>query len=439
MTVMREISGWGRWPRRVCTLETPRDPAAAAAAAARPGAMIARGLGRAYGDAALNPDRTVAADRLNRFESFDPATGVLIAEAGVSLAEIIDTFVPRGFFPAVTPGTKFVTLGGAIAADVHGKNHHAVGSFGDHVLWLDLATAGGVRRCSLDASPDLFNATIGGMGLTGIVLRAAIRLMRVQSGWMRQRTVIAPDLSAAIAVFEGNLHVPYSVAWIDCLATGAARGRSLVYLGDHAGADDLDGAAPFDIPRRAARSMPVDAPSGALNRWSVRAFNAAYFRAGARKPAEALVDWDRYFYPLDAIHGWNRIYGRRGFAQHQCVLPLAAAYDGLGQMLDAIAASGLGSFLAVLKRFGPGAPQRPLSFPIEGYTLALDLPLTGDALTLMDRLDDIVVAAQGRIYLAKDARMTQRTFEAGYGPGLGAFAAMTNPRFSSLQSKRLGL
>ncbi|MFT6061117.1 MAG: FAD/FMN-containing dehydrogenase, partial [Paracoccaceae bacterium] len=255
MTVVREISGWGRWPRRICTLETPRDPAAAAAAAARPGAMIARGLGRAYGDAALNPDRTVAADRLNRFESFDPDTGVLIAEAGVSLAEIIETFLPRGFFPAVTPGTKFVTLGGAIAADVHGKNHHAVGSFGDHVLWLDLATAGGVRRCSPDASPDLFNATIGGMGLTGIVLRAAIGLMRVQSGWMRQRTVVAPDLSAAIAVFEGTLHVPYSVAWIDCLATGTARGRSLVYLGDHAGADDLDGAAPFDIPRRAARSM----------------------------------------------------------------------------------------------------------------------------------------------------------------------------------------
>ncbi|MFT4794711.1 MAG: decaprenylphospho-beta-D-ribofuranose 2-oxidase [Paracoccaceae bacterium] len=439
MTVVREISGWGRWPRRICTLETPRDPAAAAAAAARPGAMIARGLGRAYGDAALNPDRTVAADRLNRFESFDPDTGVLIAEAGVSLAEIIETFLPRGFFPAVTPGTKFVTLGGAIAADVHGKNHHAVGSFGDHVLWLDLATAGGVRRCSPDASPDLFNATIGGMGLTGIVLRAAIGLMRVQSGWMRQRTVVAPDLSAAIAVFEGTLHVPYSVAWIDCLATGTARGRSLVYLGDHAGADDLDGAAPFDIPRRAARSMRVDAPSGALNRWSVRAFNAAYFRAGARKPAEALVDWDRYFYPLDAIHGWNRIYGRRGFAQHQCALPLATSQDALAQMLDAIAASGLGSFLAVLKRFGPGAPQRPLSFPIEGYTLALDLPLTGDALTLMGRLDDIVVAAHGRIYLAKDARMTQRTFESGYGPGLGAFAAMTNPSFSSLQSKRLGL
>lgn len=435
MTPPREISGWGRWPRRVCALETPRDPDAAAAAAARPGAMIARGQGRAYGDAAMNPARTVSTARLDRFESFDPDTGVLVAESGASLAQVIETFLPRGFFPAVTPGTKFVSIGGAIAADVHGKNHHAVGSFGDHVLWLDLATADGVRRCGPDASPDLFNATIGGMGLTGIVLRAAIRLMRVESGWMRQRTVVAPNLSAAIDAFEGNLHVPYSVAWIDCLAGGAARGRSLVQLADHARADE----GPADIPRRAARTAPADAPSGALNRWSVRAFNAAYYRAGARRPAEALVDWDRYFYPLDAIHGWNRIYGRRGFAQHQSALPLDASRDGLAEMLGLIEASGLGSFLAVLKRFGPGAPQRPLSFPIKGYTLALDLPLTGGALTLMDRLDDIVVAAGGRTYLAKDARMTQRTFEAGYGRGLGAFRPLIDPQFASLQSKRLGL
>lgn len=437
MTGPAQISGWGRWPRRACALEAPRDPIAAAAAAMRPGAMIARGLGRAYGDAAMNAGRTVTTDRLNRFESFDD--GLLVAEAGASLAEIIDTFLPRGFFPAVTPGTKFVTLGGAVAADVHGKNHHAAGSFGDHVAWLDLAMADGVRRCSPTENADLFNATLGGMGLTGIVLRAAIRLRPVESGWMRQRTIVAPDLAAAMAAFEENLHVPYSVAWIDCLATGAERGRSLVYLGDHARAADLNGASPFDIPRRAARNLPFDAPACTLNRWSVRAFNAAYFRAGARKASETLVDWDRYFYPLDALHGWNRIYGRRGFAQHQSVLPLATSADGLAAMLDAIAASGLGSFLAVLKRFGKGAPQRPMSFPIEGHTLALDLPATGDAMTLMDRLDEIVVAAGGRIYLAKDARMTQRTFEAGYADGLRAFAPMTGPQFASLQSRRLGL
>jgi decaprenylphospho-beta-D-ribofuranose 2-oxidase len=445
VTAHPELSGWGRWPRRACALTAPRSPAAAADLAARPapGGMIARGLGRAYGDSALNPGCTASTARLNRMLAFDPGTGDLTAEAGVSLAEIIATFLPRGFFPAVTPGTKFVTLGGAIAADVHGKNHHVAGSFGDHVRWFDLARGDGVLRCSAEQNPDLFHATLGGMGLTGIVLRACIRLRRVDTAWMRQRTVVAPDLSAAIAAFEGAMDAPYSVAWIDCLARGAARGRSLVQLADHAAPGDIGARAPFVTPARRARRVPISAPPFALTPLSVRAFNAAYFRAGARAPAEALVDWDRYFYPLDAVLGWNRIYGARGFAQHQCALPLAVAGDALAAMLDMIAASGLGSFLAVLKRLGPGAPARPLSFPIEGYTLALDFPISPAALTLMDRLDEVVAGAGGRLYLAKDSRMTQGMFEAGYGAGRADFARMAGrgdaPRFASLQSQRLGI
>jgi FAD/FMN-containing dehydrogenase len=441
------IAGWGRWPIRGCRIARPRDPDEATASLSRPTA-IARGLGRAYGDSALNPELTVSTERLNRMLAFDPAGAELAAEAGVSLAEVIAAFLPRGFFPSVTPGTKFVTLGGAIAADVHGKNHHRDGSFGDHVLWLDLLCGdGAVRRCSPQENPELFRATIGGMGLTGVILRAAIRLKRVSSGWIRQRTVVARDLDAAIAAFEDNLDATYSVAWIDCLASGRARGRSLVHLGDHAEAESLPpdrAAAPFSVPRRRALRAPLDAPAWALNRWTVQAFNAAYYRAGRRAEGQVFIDWDRYFYPLDAVRDWNRIYGRRGFSQHQCAIPLATSRDALAEMLDAIAGAGLGSFLAVLKRFGPGAPDRPLSFPIEGYTLALDFPLTPDALTLMDRIDEITLAAGGRIYLAKDSRMTQRTFEAGYGEGGAALAAAAAASggpvaFSSLQSRRLGL
>lgn len=447
MSNLRELSGWGRWPRRPCTVATPRDPEAAARLAAGPGEMIARGMGRSYGASAMNPALTVETAALDRIIAFDPATGELTAEAGLTLGEIIDIYLPRGWFPPVTPGTKFVTLGGAIGADVHGKNHHAVGSFGHHVLWFDLALASGeIARCSPQENVELFNATIGGMGLTGIVLRVCTRLMRVESGYFRQKTLVAPNLDAAIAAFEAAFDATYSVAWIDVLAKGAKRGRSLIYLGEHAAAEEVPRAwgDPLGPKRRPTRRAPVDAPNGALNGLSVRAFNHVYFRAGAKKRPTELVDWDSYMYPLDSILEWNRMYGRRGFAQYQTVLPLDTARDALAEQLDAIAAAGAGSFLAVLKRMGPGAPERPFSFPMAGYTLALDFPLTPEALTLMDRLDEITLAAGGRLYLAKDARMTQATFEASYREGLAAFDRMArrdpaSPRFRSLQSRSLGL
>lgn len=446
MTAEIELSGWGRWPRRTCDVATPAGPDKVVAALGT-GSAIARGLGRAYGDSAMNPERTVSTARLDRFISFDAATGELVAEAGVSLGQIIETFLPLGFFPPVTPGTKFVTLGGAIAADVHGKNHHGAGAFGDHVLWLDLTGPdGGNLRCSTEENTDLFRATIGAMGLTGVITRAAIRLIPVETGWIRQRTVVAENLEAAIETFEANLDVTYSVAWIDCLASGDAQGRSLVYLGEHARADDPDLPTGdlLNPPARRKKKVPIDAPSWALNRLSVRAFNHLYFRAGQRAPESQLIDWDTYFYPLDAVLEWNRIYGARGFAQYQCALPLEASRAGLSALLDTIAAAGLGSFLAVLKRFGKGAANRPLSFPIEGYTLALDFPMSLAALTLMDRLDEITLGHGGRLYLAKDSRMTQHTFEESYATRRQAFTRIRNKlpgaeRFQSLQSKRLGL
>jgi decaprenylphospho-beta-D-ribofuranose 2-oxidase len=440
---MIELSGWGRFPRRRAEVLRPADTAAVARAVAA-GPLIARGLGRAYGDAATAP-RVLDMTGMDRFLAFDPATGRLEAEAGLSLATIVETLLPRGWFPSVTPGTRFVTLGGAIAADVHGKNHHRDGSFGSFVDWIDvLGPDGTVTRASRSENAELFGWTIGGMGLTGVILRAGIRLRPVETGWIRQQTIPAPDLDAAIEAFEARMDATYSVAWIDALAQGAALGRSLVMLGEHARLPDLPSAArraPFATPEPLRLGLPFDLPEFALSPVTVRAFNALYWALGRRKAGMALVPWRPYFYPLDAVGGWNRLYGRRGFAQFQCVLPLASSREGLRAILSAIAADGSGSFLAVLKRFGPQAS--PISFPSEGYTLALDFPASPGPLRLLARLDALVADHGGRFYLAKDARMPSETLHRT-DPRMADFAAWRRAgghagAFASDLSDRLGL
>jgi FAD/FMN-containing dehydrogenase len=362
---------------------------------------------------------------------------VLVAEAGVMLSDIIATFLPRGWFPRVVPGTRFVTLGGAIAADVHGKNHHVDGSFRACVDWVEVMGADGAvtRATPGDA---LFDWTLGGMGLTGIILRAAIRLRPVESPWMLQRTIVAHGLDAALAAFEENPDAPYSVAWIDALAGGDALGRSLVMLGRHA----TSAEAPAKPPReqRKRPRVPAFFPP-LLNRYSVAAFNALHYRTGARRPGWRPVGWESYFFPLDAIDHWNRLYGRRGFLQFQCVVPLATARDGLKEILTLSAASGQASFLSVLKRFGPGTGR--FSFPMEGYTLALDFPANDKSLRLMTELDRVVVAHGGRFYLAKDARLPADVLGEA-DPRVAAFAAMRKEHgltqaFTSEQAQRLGL
>lgn len=437
------LSGWGRYPRQDCAVAQPRGEADLRALLAK-GPLIARGNGRGYGDCALNEANTVDMRRFDHMLTFDPGTGQLVAEAGVLLADIIAAFLPRGWFPAVTPGTKFVTVGGMIAADVHGKNHHRDGGFGAFVDWIDLfGDDGTVRRCSRTENADLFAWSIGGMGLTGIVLRAAFRLRRVESGWIRQTGIAARNLDAAMALFDAHDVATYSVAWIDCLARGAHLGRSVVTLGEHAALDELPAerrADPFGIPRRRAPAVPFAPSVTPLNRVTVKAFNAAYWRSHAARQGERLVGWDSYFYPLDAIADWNRIYGRNGFAQFQCAIPLAEARAGLTCLLEAIADSGQGSFLAVLKRLGAAAG--PFSFPLEGYTLALDFPVSAKSLDLMTRLDRIVIDHGGRFYLAKDSRMTPETLRAA-DPRVASFTAMRAPSataaFQSAQSQRLEL
>lgn len=432
-----KLSGWGRYPVADCRVETARFPEEITD---RP--LIARGNGRAYGDAALGAGLTLDMRRFDRMISFDPEAGVLVAEAGVILADVIAAFLPQGWFPMVTPGTRFVTLGGMAAADVHGKNHHRDGSFRNTVLWLDLLGADGAVQRIAPGDP-LFDRTLGGMGLTGVILRLALQLRRVETGWIRQRTIDAPDLNAAMAAFEANDAAHYSVAWIDCLATGASLGRSLVMLGEHARLEDMPKGRrrdPLLLTPKRRRSVPFDFPRLALNRFSVRAFNALYYRLGRRK-AEALVDWESYFYPLDAVLGWNRIYGRKGFVQFQCVLPLAQSEAGLVRLLEAISAAGQGSFLAVLKRFGQ--QEGAFSFPMEGYTLALDFPATEACLDLMRRLTPIVAEHGGRFYLAKDALLTAQDLRR-CDPRAEAFAEMRREdgsaaAFASVQSQRLQL
>lgn len=436
------LSGWGRYPIAECAVTRPREAASVPVLLNGLPAAIARGNGRSYGDASLNPDATIDMRGIDHLIDFDAASGQLVCEGGVLLRDLIGAMLPRGWFLPVTPGTKLVTIGGMIASDVHGKNHHGAGSFCDHVGWIDLAIGGGeVLRCSRSVHSDLFAATCGGMGLTGVILRASFRMLKVESAAVRQRTLRAPTLYHAFELFEKSLDWTYSVAWIDCLASGRDLGRSAILLGEHALPDELPRArraAPLARADRKAKRVPVDFPAIALSRAPVRIFNRLYYLA--QRPGDAIVDIDPYFFPLDAICDWNRIYGRRGFVQYQCVLPHSESYRGVARLLTDIAAVGQASFLAVLKRMGPQSFGM-LSFPMEGYTLALDFPVNAPNLALLERLDAITLEHGGRVYLTKDARIGARAFAAGYSR-LDDFRAVRrryglDRHFSSLLSRRL--
>jgi FAD/FMN-containing dehydrogenase len=446
--VTRPLSGWGRFPVECCKVYRPesrRHLAAILESNALP-SLISYGLGRSYGDAALNKDGGVICHtRLNRFLAFDAQAGVLECEAGVSLAEILHYFQPRGFFLPVTPGTKFVTVGGAIAADVHGKNHHQDGTFGNFVLDFKLLTPNGETLCCApDSNSEVFWAALGGMGLTGVILSARIKLRPVQSAYVLVGYQKAENLEDALErMTESDVRYQYSVAWIDCLATGRQIGRAVLMRGNHAKASELPGSIrkPLAQPPFRRCTLPFDFPSLALNSLTVRAFNAFYYRAH-RSAALQLVDLEKFFYPLDAIHHWNRLYGRRGFVQYQVALPLDGGLQGLKEVLTQLARSRRASFLAVLKRFGK--PNRGLlSFPIQGYTLALDLPVTRGLVPFLHELDRVVLNYGGRIYLAKDAVMTSQTFAAMY-PMLEQFRAIKSrldPRglLSSSLGRRLAI
>ena len=409
-----ELSGWGRYPRARCRVARPESVSAIDFTRER--RVIARGLGRSYGDAATSADGLVLlTERLNRRHSFDEETGILSAEAGTTLEEVLTAFVPRGWFPPVTPGTKFVTLGGCVASDVHGKNHHRAGTFGAHVTELELILPNGSSvRCSPSENVDLFRATVGGMGLTGIITNVTFGLRAIETPRVIVRHHPARNLEESLRLLENStLDDEYTVCWLDSTASGPSLGRGVLISGHHAARSELPpgliGSGQF-AKRKRPFTVPFDFPSWALNRLTAALFNRAYFRRQAARHAPFVTDLETFFYPLDAVNDWNRVYGRRGFVQYQCVLPTRDGAAGLREILEASASARLPSFLAVLKRLGAEGTGL-LSFPMPGYTLSLDFPVGGRALfRLLRTFDEIVARRGGRVYLAKDACLEAGTF-----------------------------
>ncbi|MFK7780673.1 MAG: FAD-binding oxidoreductase [Candidatus Gracilibacteria bacterium] len=392
------------------------------------------GNGRSYGDSALN-ENIIYCKPYNYFLDFDEENGILHCQSGVLLSELIEVFVPRGWFLKVTPGTKLITVGGAIASDIHGKNHHVEGCFSQCVEEFSIMLADGeIKTCKKD--DELFLATCGGMGLTGVVIDAKISLKRINSQYINQTTIKTKNLQETFDAFEQYSDQPYSVAWIDCLAKDNEIGKCLLMVGDFANDGDLN----FNEKKKL--NIPFNFPSFALNTFSVKAFNWLYYKKAFDGVSHQKVDIDTFFYPLDAINNWNRIYGKNGFTQYQFILPKEMSYDGLKEILNTIAKSGKGSFLAVLKLYGK-ANKNYLSFPIEGYSLALDFKIEKGLFELLDELDKIVLKYKGRIYLTKDVRVSKETFEKGY-PLIDKFrrfreANGMDKKFNSLQSKRVGI
>lgn len=431
-----ELSGWGRYPRVQADVGFPQSLPDFYEAVKRGHPLIARGLGRSYGDSSL-ANHVVETQFYSRFQEFDEASGLLTCDAGVSLAEILAVFVPKGWFLPVTPGTRFVTVGGAIASDVHGKNHHVDGTFGQHVTEIKMVLGNGEEVvASPTQNPDLFYATCGGMGLTGIITGATIQLKPIKSSQILETTIKTPDLEDVLSAFEENQESTYSVAWIDCLAKGKALGRSLLMLGEHAEEGDLL------VPEPQALSVPFDMPKTLLNHGTIQAFNSLYYNRVREQQHTRTVHYEPFFFPLDKIAHWNRLYGKPGFTQYQFVLPKEAGVSGMRKILERIAISGRGSFLAVLKAFGK-ANNNILSFPMEGYTLALDFKAEPAVFELLNELDKLVLDFGGRLYLTKDARMSERTFKASYlnwqefETIRGRYHAIG--KFASRQSQRLGL
>lgn len=397
--------------------------------------LLAVGLRRSYGVSGLNPDGAVIdMTKLDRAIAFDPQTRRLRAEAGMSLAAVLRLLVPRGCFLPVTPGTRCVTLGGAVANDVHGKNHHRAGTFGCWVRRLGLLRSdGSAVELGPDDTTGLFAATIGGLGLTGLIDWVEIEAIPIASALMEVETIPFDALDEFFPLAaESDGAFDYTVAWIDCLATGGALGRGVFSRGRHAA------AGPLATKPRTARRLLADLPGCVLNRLTVKAFNALYYHRARRNAGRATIPYDPFFYPLDMIGGWNRMYGRRGFYQYQSAVPPDAAHEVTRAMLTAVAASGEGSFLAVLKTFGDRPSPGMLSFPRPGVTLALDFANRGaSTLALMARLDAIVREAGGRLYPAKDGRIPAEMFRAGY-PNWREFARHVDPGFSSHFWRRVG-
>lgn len=439
----KQIANWGNYPVMDSQEKIFSTTEEAARYVSVQEGFIPRGNGRCYGDASLSGN-TISTLKYDKILSFDTEKGLLECQSGLTLDKILEVIVPKGWFLPVTPGTKFITVGGAVASDVHGKNHHVDGSFSNHILEMDVMLADGrLITCSTTDHSDLFWATCGGMGLTGLIIRVKFDLKKIESAYIKQKQVKAQNLEEVIRLFEEYKDYTYSVAWIDCLKKGKNFGRSILILGEHATLEELPAdkkKEPLKFPAKKQITFPFNLPSFVLNQFTVKAFNFLYYGKNFKKEINNVVSYEPFFYPLDAILHWNRGYGKKGFVQYQFVLPLESK-QGLVEILNKISDKGMGSFLAVLKVFGK--QDDLISFPTEGYTLALDFPVRKGLFEFLDELDQVVLKYGGRLYMSKDARMQPGILQAGY-KGLPEFIKIVkkyNPdsKIRSVQSERLFL
>ncbi len=439
----KEITNWGNFPK-VDAVEHRFSSVEALKFNLQnmEGSCIARGNGRCYGDASLAGE-VISCLSFDHILSFDPVNGEFECESGVTLDQILEVIVPKGWFLPVTPGTKYVSVGGAVASDIHGKNHHIDGSFCDHVTRIALMLSSGeVVTCSPDHNVTLFNVVRGGMGLSGIILRVRFKLKKITTSYIKQVQVKARNLQELLALFQEYKSYTYTMSWIDCLKGGKDFGRSILMAGMHADADELNGKQKEQLLEPRASTLftfPVDLPAFVLNTYSVKAFNFLYYHKNTKKEIKNLVPYDPFFYPLDKILDWNKGYGRRGFVQYQFVLPMAASKAGMTDILHRIHKKGFGSFLAVFKVFGK--QDGLISFPMEGCTLALDFPVRRNLFPFLDELDKVVLDYGGRLYLTKDARMRPEFFWKSYPKAQSFYDGIRQfnigCRFRSLQSDRL--
>jgi hypothetical protein len=394
--------------------------------------VIARGNGRCYGDASLG-EHIFSTKKLNKFISFDRLNGIIECESGVLLSDVLEITVPQGYFLYVTPGTKFVSVGGAIASDVHGKNHHSEGCFSEYVIEFKLMIENGdIITCSREENPEKFWSTIGGMGLTGIILSAKFKLKNIQTAYIRQESIKAENLDEIFRLFEESESWTYNVAWIDCLQKGKNIGRSIMMRGEHAFHHELPQKfrdQPLRLKKKFEPKVPFYFPGFVLNALTVKIFNYFYFKKQSKKEVKDFIDYETFFYPLDFVKDWNKIYGKSGFIQYQMMIPKEKGKEGMRKILETIANSGNGSFLAVLKLYGKENPKAYNSFPFEGYSLALDFKVNSKLKKLINKLDDIVEEYNGKIYLTKDSM--SRSSLTNY------LKNVQSSKFVSLQHKRI--
>jgi FAD/FMN-containing dehydrogenase len=431
----QKITNWGKYPVIATNVIISSNFDQIRKIVTEKHTVIARGNGHSYGDNALNKECIFSTLKLNKFISFDKQNGVLECESGVLLSDILDVIAPAGFFLPVTPGTKLITVGGAIGSNVHGKNNHSEGCFGDYVLSFSIMVeTGEIKVCSPSENSELFWNTIGGMGLTGIILTVKFSLKRIETAYIRQRVLKAKNLEEIFSYFETCENWTYSVAWIDCLQRGKSMGRSILTVGEHAIPAELSGKKkdnPLRLKKKRILTVPFDFPSFILNTFTIKAFNFLYYFKQRRKEVENIIGYDTFFYPLDAINEWNRIYGKNGFIQYQFIIPKPVGKEGMTEVLRAIAESRQGSFLAVLKLYSASRKEAHNSFPIDGYSLALDFKRNKQLPALVKKLDDIVEHYKGRIYLAKDAMSKKSLLDYVKTPETGKFTSVQHERINS--------